>query len=636
MNFGARTAAWSIGGEHLVAPLRRFPTPTSPFIQLRKLGKPPSSFNVNSPDLRFTTVLHIMGAICGHLRGIGGGGVTGSSTVQRQMQTNWASYLGPWVEFLLEVVVSKAQEPTTEAGFDARDRILMFIPGFLDYTVSESDIVIDLPTLKRSSPNILPLFYQVWREVIALDHSTWGMWSILLSSIIPYMGNPASRLGVLNNFVNKLDKAPQEKDVGSLFIRRLNSIIPLVPVMALHQTPSVFHFLNLFVIIPEHRPWLLCQDHRGSVVIAVVKLASSCLYRQKSLRNTGNNEPLAGNFHRLAVVLLSYVMDIISGSAWMAKALDSGIIHALFKTYPFLLQHDNNSTELETKLSVAGTTLMDHISKYLLHSSVLHAFLRVMRRIERSKTLEKEMRGKSKSLWSAWERCKGKASVIREFRKGLRAKGFIFCTYEQCPLRQSSSNTRVGYFICMGCGIAVYCSRSCQKFDWKSDHRKLCREKKAGSGQINNYDYMFFQQWIYAFIYANPDAIRELSNRHLAILATRPDLQLSDDEKAIKNGRRSPIFYLNFNTSAFLTPENCFIVVINTGEWIKRVNPVVRSAAIGVVEKWKGRGEQGLATVLAVFAGENDNPYPVEETVQLLRKAAHMGGPLPDRQCITM
>ncbi|KAG7098007.1 hypothetical protein E1B28_005315 [Marasmius oreades] len=234
-------APWSINGDYLRIPLHRFPTASSAFNQLRRLGKPPSaspdSFNVNSPNMRVTMVLHVMGSVTAHLRGLGGGGVAGSSKVKEDIKVNWASHLGPWVEFLLEVAISRDQEPSTPAGVDLRDRTFMFIPGFLDFTVPESEGVADLAFFNRTSPKLVPLLYQTWREIIALSHSTWGMWTTQLSSIFHRMVH--SNTILLSSFATKSDPAPQKKDLGRFFISHLNFVTPLLSTMEWHEIPSI-------------------------------------------------------------------------------------------------------------------------------------------------------------------------------------------------------------------------------------------------------------------------------------------------------------------------------------------------------------------------------------------------------------
>ncbi|KAG7098006.1 hypothetical protein E1B28_005314 [Marasmius oreades] len=324
----------------------------------------------------------------------------------------------------------------------------------------------------------------------------------------------------------------------------------------------------------------------------------------------------AGSLHFLASAANRLLIDLLPGSVWTAKALDSGIIQAFFKGHPSLFQRDHIPTvKDDQKLSFAGTTVMDHVSRFLLHSPVLHAFLRVVHRIEASETLEKEMKGKSNLIWKSWERCKKKAIVIQDFRRELKAKPFIFCTYQQCPLREVPPTTSL---------------------EWRDNHREFCRMKDIVSMKITDYDLKFFTEWIFGFLSTHSGTVKEMVNNAILNMFNRPDNELSTNERLMKTGSRNPIFYLNFDTPSPLMPENCFQVIIDMNAWLKRVPFLLKPSATTVVIEWQALPAHGLATVFAIFPGQDRIPYFVKETVELVRKHVPVSGAGTAERCIAM
>eukprot|EP00656_Telonema_subtile_P022973 TRINITY_DN24264_c0_g1_i1.p1 TRINITY_DN24264_c0_g1~~TRINITY_DN24264_c0_g1_i1.p1 ORF type:complete len:140 (+),score=19.94 TRINITY_DN24264_c0_g1_i1:360-779(+) len=59
---------------------------------------------------------------------------------------------------------------------------------------------------------------------------------------------------------------------------------------------------------------------------------------------------------------------------------------------------------------------------------------------------------------------------------GPRKIGFDSCSSRGCFLTEDAD---AKFQRCSGCGVVVYCSKGCQKADWKARHKHVCKD--AGS-----------------------------------------------------------------------------------------------------------------------------------------------------------
>ncbi|KAF5335861.1 hypothetical protein D9758_016701 [Tetrapyrgos nigripes] len=63
---------------------------------------------------------------------------------------------------------------------------------------------------------------------------------------------------------------------------------------------------------------------------------------------------------------------------------------------------------------------------------------------------------------------------MKEYRREFEELGLVICANSECPNEATPTGHRVRRMRCAQCKTTVYCSRSCQKQDWKRNHRKEC------------------------------------------------------------------------------------------------------------------------------------------------------------------
>jgi hypothetical protein len=146
--------------------------------------------------------------------------------------------------------------------------------------------------------------------------------------------------------------------------------------------------------------------------------------------------------------------------------------------------------------TLCAKILEEIIPGYLAYRSVLRVVGRAMKKV-RSNGLEERLR-RGGHIWKAWMVFKGVTEERLAFKdKWDGAMARMPCSNpEVSPLssvyllvtlgidkRLSSQCSNVGdedsFMRCSGCQEAFYCDKTCQKVDWKVNHREICKTTQA-------------------------------------------------------------------------------------------------------------------------------------------------------------
>ncbi|KAF9027413.1 hypothetical protein BDZ89DRAFT_1066892 [Hymenopellis radicata] len=108
--------------------------------------------------------------------------------------------------------------------------------------------------------------------------------------------------------------------------------------------------------------------------------------------------------------------------------------------------------------------LLQEVAPYLMYYSILTSALQVHRDLQRC--LSEDMRASFE--WKAYQ---ARLDELLELKRLYQEQPVTICDCASCP-------NLVGEICplkrCSGCGAFYYCSRACQKEDWKSRHRSIC------------------------------------------------------------------------------------------------------------------------------------------------------------------
>ncbi|KAJ3925696.1 MAG: hypothetical protein NXY57DRAFT_1043886 [Lentinula lateritia] len=168
-------------------------------------------------------------------------------------------------------------------------------------------------------------------------------------------------------------------------------------------------------------------------------------------------------------------LQLISGGPnWIVKALDAGLLLLLAKTLAWM----QASPDLQLDESIH--IVFEGIIRMLFLDSVYRPVLRGVRRSLgklQSQSLDKYLADGELREWWAYLAGEVLSPNVRDvqtvcFRKALHT----VCSNEKCN-HSSPGDERSQ--LCKNCLGAVYCSRSCQRLDWKARHRVVCSKLKA-------------------------------------------------------------------------------------------------------------------------------------------------------------
>ncbi|KLO12414.1 hypothetical protein SCHPADRAFT_890810 [Schizopora paradoxa] len=170
---------------------------------------------------------------------------------------------------------------------------------------------------------------------------------------------------------------------------------------------------------------------------------------------------------RSAFQLCSSLLFYRETIAFVLKLLDDGLLEAYANLVPGL----DGLTDLE--LNPAAVLLKQNISTFLSHESVIVAAKNALHRLEKDRKADyTALKMRDSGLKDAWLYFTGHA-FERAVLKGVydikfRKEDKLSCG--SCHVRMNEQALKK----CSGCKFILYCSRECQKKDWK-DHKQRCK-----------------------------------------------------------------------------------------------------------------------------------------------------------------
>ncbi|ESK86562.1 hypothetical protein Moror_9790 [Moniliophthora roreri MCA 2997] len=192
------------------------------------------------------------------------------------------------------------------------------------------------------------------------------------------------------------------------------------------------------------------------------------------------------------------------------EALKSGLLKSILKSTRFLdythlidAQDSDDDTEGTGTLLELYIKLLRGIGSYTVYGSVCGV---AMKALSRASGLEPPP-GLAKQFTEFVTEMEARAKT--KLKRDASAIGI--CWSSECPYlkKYSSGRTkgeRIPSFRCTGCDERYYCSKECQKYDWKyGNHRKTCRQVKLSKEEDARYyiaprpdirDLLFFSSMI--------------------------------------------------------------------------------------------------------------------------------------------
>ncbi|KAL0070348.1 hypothetical protein AAF712_002536 [Marasmius tenuissimus] len=544
-----------------------------PLEDLRRLGRPPTTQGNSTLDAierridKATKIFRDVADLV--LRG--STSFSHESFITHQLRDNWSSVVQPWLIFLLERFVLPTEEPETLAGIATRECVLTCFPPLLE--------VQDVNSMKPLTKYLV----QTWFKIITLEHPNWGPWSALVfpidlpeTSSVPFLIPPTSY---------ELDSR-----FGAILIRYLNGMIRRMPAKELSDFVAFISLIRSKWCFPSVNP-LDMDDNRGPFLDTLISvLRALCKRNTTYRRSVASQFREEDNMYQVACITFRYISELEENIQSAQILVESRFIDVIFDhwTEVFLIAEEGEKESQAPVISPCIARTLDSISRVMPHQAVLRPFVRKMRHVKSLRCGEVEERMGSSSatrvVWEAWQRLTQKALILYPFYRAAKKTG-LCCQSAQCPNitaeARESDPTDQQYFRCGGCLSVLYCSRTCQKLDWSSIHRKFCRTFANRTLVPLSVDTFHMKAWIQDCIWGNASSLMQNIQNHVRLYEARlEDLSnhsssladgLASDTQSIADKSRNPILFIDIDTSD--VPSLSSFAVLDTPTILTKLVP---------------------------------------------------------------
>ncbi|KAJ6601484.1 hypothetical protein B0H10DRAFT_1958496 [Mycena sp. CBHHK59/15] len=221
---------------------------------------------------------------------------------------------------------------------------------------------------------------------------------------------------------------------------------------------------------------------------------------------------------KTAFASLEYYIPFTDSVAWVIQAFDAGILVAILGSHK--LSPQLGASVAEVQHSFPARILSEILPRFFVFLSVVRAARRAVRKVDRS-GITSSLPENSK-IGAAWRTF---LDFLRTRRKVARraSRGQPACDNDECDATEEFGDNQAPKrhvsWLCVGCSRATYCSRTCQRVDWRSSHRAECKvvQELRLSGKVTpaqHSDYQTAPLFIRQDIQKQVDIISEVWRRH--------------------------------------------------------------------------------------------------------------------------
>ncbi|KAL0565982.1 hypothetical protein V5O48_016035 [Marasmius crinis-equi] len=605
----------------------RYPIATHAIERFQRLGKPPSDGDIVHLTPRVETALEILAALAAHNK-------ARPESTSALIRVHWRLVLGKWVEFFLRNVILSQKELTPE-GLDAVEYSIALIPALLDSSEGPGD----LDFAKHNPPHLPHLFAQVFFSLVDKSHHNWGPWANVLNALhSTTCDNPTLNLPkpALARVVY-----PEDKQLGLILIRHLSSQADRVPMMGARE----LEYLRSFMVLMDRRTPFQNQTNpmflfSNTMYLLDAFIAVICpLLRKRSLRDVSTNSQEFLYANDIVLIIVFNIRAFMVERRMLEQVLDSKLIKAILHARtPFLKARGSTATKnmgIEGGFVEWSTKITDQIAKFLLYKSVTRKFSRVLRKCvdveEALMRFQSESKGLGPKFVASWANVMDRAAVSNAHHQ--RVKGKVACSYYRCPLYDAPPEERaqVHYLRCLGCSShAMYCSPICRKLDWKASHHFQCKwiagKIKSGNWHFTDrYDLLSFEEWMKSYVRTHASVIMTKREQYMSSLKREARISsttITDDQKAILEGRKQPALFLDFDRPHIPDPydPNCvqFIDSVSVKTKVVPRYPWGREHAEKNMERWKDdpKVDENKLFLWGPFPNNRIRPWMVFDVVE--------------------
>ncbi|OJA10619.1 hypothetical protein AZE42_05702 [Rhizopogon vesiculosus] len=243
--------------------------------------------------------------------------------------------------------------------------------------------------------------------------------------------------------------------------------ISILTTLVIALSTSVRFIRLVSIADPTCREKLILHGAPSNVVTALLQAwpTVSVMRENVPMENLAavkSSEMLEGGFGYTALALLRTEACIPAA----CQVLDAGFIELVLQT------------GFRCSRTASGVLML--IPRFFMYHKVLSRFQKALDRTEDDATRLQFLARKNEEVQKSWASVHQAAQQILDICAKTNALPFYEqkCASVECPCDANEHP----HYRCSGCLIARYCSRGCQRRDWKSRHRTSCRVLHSAAG----------------------------------------------------------------------------------------------------------------------------------------------------------
>ncbi|KAL0564962.1 hypothetical protein V5O48_017069 [Marasmius crinis-equi] len=379
-----------------------------------------------------------------------------------------------------------------------------------------------LAPLLRSTPEIFAVTFELWLYASEMDHPSAG--SLLTSAGVLFDGHTGLEIAHKRCFTGKvlveLDKVLRKKrrDIPTIFMRSLTRgmCTPQPDYLSLS-----YHVLIPNALLRSTDTLKLSDFNAKDAIRRISKLFGKLLSNQRDVSKFEERDEVIILF---AIECLHYIeCSVMSDAYFFIPALDEGILLSFMKAKDPLIDDYRPNPPPTTTLSFHFTFICNLLLERILFRPILIRLVHWFKRIDKAgldRLNDSRFDPNPLNLFrKAWNILKEDAYRRSSLRDPDRVRAFMMCEYPKCPRKEDPSHEKPAshpLMRCSGCQSFVYCSRECQKNDWRNGHREKCLivQKHIRGGKYpripGHFDLLFARKQLIADYDARIDQITQL------------------------------------------------------------------------------------------------------------------------------